>query len=354
MSAAKATSSGKTEKAEKASAKPKRNQYVFKAKTKDGFGLKVLAEYLSNPLKFPTFQVNEKGIFIRGMDQAEEVGLDVEMARENFTIFKCPKPVNFSVNATHFYRLLKTIKKKDTVSLFILESRSQQLGICVEQGEEAGDKVTTYIQISIVPPDDIELPEGYKQCIVETSKRFQKLKMLQQIGPELIATVINGKTITFFVNGKNLYCREVTLGEDPEDDDEDESGSYSLTYTTSHVTQLTKCAGQSGNIQIFHHEELPLLIKMKIASLAIISVYIKAHELIDQLDNEANEEDGEETSATAKTSTKGASAAAEAKEGSDDEDEAEGDEAEADDAEADAEEETEGQEEAEEEEQDAA
>ena len=274
--------------AEAAPVKVKRNQYVFKAKTKDGFGLKGLAEYISNPLKFPTFQVSDKGICIRGMDQPEEIGLDIEMVRQNFTVFKCPKALNFSVNATHFYRLLKSIKRKDTVSLFILEQRSQQLGICVEQGDEAGDKVTTYIQISYVPPDDIELPgsDEYNSCIVETSKRFSKLKMLQQIGTELTATVINGKTITFFVNGKNLYCREVTLGEAPDDEDNDENTeSYTLTYTTSHITQLTKCAGQCGNIQIFQNEQLPLLIKMQIASLATMSIYIKAHELIDQIEN---------------------------------------------------------------------
>jgi Proliferating cell nuclear antigen, N-terminal domain/Proliferating cell nuclear antigen, C-terminal domain len=274
--------------AEAAPVKVKRNQYVFKAKTKDGFGLKGLAEYISNPLKFPTFQVNDKGIYIRGMDQAEEIGLDIEMARQNFTVFKCPKALNFSVNATHFYRLLKSIKRKDTVSLFILEQRAQQLGICVEQGDEAGDKITTYIQISYVPPDDIELPgpEEYSSCIVETSKRFSKLKTLQQIGTELTATVINGKTITFFVNGKNLYCREVTLGENQDDEDVDENAeSYTLTYTTSHITQLTKCAGQCGNIQIFQNEQLPLLMKMQIASLATMSIYIKAHELIDQIEN---------------------------------------------------------------------
>lgn len=300
------TSSASVTKNEKAP-RVKRSQYTFKAKTKDGFGLKVLAEYLSNPLKFPTFQVNDKGIFIRGMDQHEEIGLDIEMGRENFTVFKCPKPVNFSVNATHFYRLLKTIKRKDTVSLFILEQRSQQLGISVEQGEESGDKpVTTYIQISYVPPDDIELPkaEEYGECIVETCKRFQRLKLLQPIGTELTATVINGKTITFFVNGKNLFCREVTLGENPDEDDDDNVESYSLTYTTSHITQLTKCAGQSGNIQIFQNEELPLLIRMQVASLATVNVYIKAHELIDQIENEATEETEKTSNAVAKESSK--------------------------------------------------
>ena len=281
----------------------KASQFVFKARTTAGFGLKILSEYLSNLLKFPPFAVNERGIFVRGMDQHGEVLVDVEMLRENFTVFKCPKPIHFSVNANHFYRLLKTIKKKDTVSLFIQEQRPMQLGICVEQGEERGDRITTYIQISWVSPSEIELPEGYEQPIVEISKRFQRLKMLHSIGPELKATVIGGRTIMFFVNGKNLYSREVTLGEDPDDEGADEGGSYTLTYTTSHITQLTKCAGQSGNIQIFHHEELPLFIKMKIVTLATVAVYIKSHELIEQLENDPEEEDEpEDTEATDSTS----------------------------------------------------
>lgn len=267
------------------SASSKPNQFIFKAKTSAGFAFKVVAEYLSNLLKWPPFEVNEKGIFVRGMDQQGEVLVDVGMPRGNFTVFKCAKPIYFSVNAAHFYRLLKTIKKKDTICLFINEQRPLQLGISVEQGDVNHIPVATFIQINYQQPISIDLPDGYEQSIVETSQRFQTLKLLQPIGPEMKTTIIDNRCITFFVNGKNLFSREIPLGEQIEDDEEN-LPSYTLTYTTNHITQLTKCAGQSGNIQMFHHEDLPLLIKMEVTSLASMAIYIKSNELIEALEND--------------------------------------------------------------------
>lgn len=268
----------------------KGNGYIFRVKSEDGLALRVLSELFANLLSFPPFQVNENGIFVRAMDKIGEVLVDVKMPKSSFPVFKCAKPIYFGVNATHFYRLLRPIKKKDTVSLFIREQLPMQLGICVEQGDKPGDRITTYIQINYIQPDDIELPEGYdNHPITETSKRFQRLKMLHTIGPKIWATVIGGKRIRFTVNGKNLFSREVMIGESSDDDDEDENTpSYTHTYSTNHITQLTKCAGQRGNVHIFQNEELPLLVQMQLESLATLSVYIKSQELIDQLESSAD------------------------------------------------------------------
>lgn len=268
----------------------KGNGFIFKVKSEDGLALRVLSEYFANVLSFPPFQVNDRGIFVRAVNKQGEVLVDAQMPRSSFPIFKCAKPIYFGVNATHFYRLLRPIKKKDTVSLFIREQLPMQLGICVEQGDKPGDRVTTYIQINYIQPDEIELPEGYDDNpIIETSKRFQRLKMLHTIGPNIWATVIGGKRIRFTVNGKNLFSREVTIGETSDEDNDDENTpSYTLTYPTNHITQLTKCAGQSGNVQIFQNEELPLFIQMRLESLATLSIYIKSKELIEQLESSAD------------------------------------------------------------------
>lgn len=277
--------------------------FIMKAKTREGFALKTISELLSNQLKFPPFNVNSDGIYLRATDQKRTVLIDLELPRENFIVFKCPKPIHFVVNSGHFYKLLKAIKKKDSVTLFINERQPMQLGICVEQNDETGDKVTTYINITYIQPEIIALPEGYGQPIIETSKRFQKLKTLHSIGAsEMKATVIGNSAIRFFVNGKNLFSREITIGEEP-DDDEDVSESYTQTLATAHITQLTKCAGQSGNIQIYHHEELPMYIKMRTGTLGSLSVYIKSKELIEQLEEEDDEEVAEQDEQEEETTT---------------------------------------------------
>lgn len=265
------------------------NQYILKARTRDGFGLKVIAEYLSNQIKFPTFQVTDKGITLRATDQPREILVDWVCEKENFTVLKCPKPLFFQVNSSHFYRLVKAIKKKDSITLFINESSPMQLGIRVEQAEDTAEKITTYINITYVSPEVITLPDEYGNPRIITSKPFQKLKTLQAIGNEMKITVGSVGCIKFFVNGKNLFSREVSIGEDTDDEDQVDNHQNTQTYTTSHLTQLTKCAGQSANISIYHHEELPLWIKMR--ALGVLSVYIKSKELIEQLEDDQDGSD---------------------------------------------------------------
>ena len=201
---------------------------ILKARSREGFTMKILSEFLSNSLKFPPCKVTDKGMFLRATDQNREILIDLELPRENFTVFKCPKPLYFIVNSSHFYRLLKTIKKKDSVTIFIAEQRPMQLGICVEQNEESSDKVTTYINITYVQPEDIDLPDGYDKPIIVTSKYFQKLKTLHSIGNEMKVTIVNNSTIKFFVNGKNLFSREISIGEDT-DDEHEEKKSFTQT-----------------------------------------------------------------------------------------------------------------------------
>lgn len=270
------------------------SHYLCKAKTKEGFNIKLISEFLSNSIKFPHFYINQKGIYLRSTDPNREMLTDLDLPKENFPVFKCPKPLYFTVNSSHLYRLLKTIKKKDSVTLFIDETRPMKLGICVEQNDENSDKVTTYINIVYVQPEEIDLPEGYGDPIVVTSKHFQKLKALHSIGNEMKISV-HGSVIKFFVNGKDLFSREISIGD--EDDDDEQPRTYCHTFSTALITQLTKCAGQSGNIQIFYDDELPLKIKMKTGTIGTLTVYIKSKELIEMLEDDQND-NGDTSAAT--------------------------------------------------------
>ena len=267
------------------------SSYIFHVKTKEGFMLKLISEYLSNTIKYPAFRIDNTGIYLRSVDSENVILIDLKLPSTSFPKYKCTKPIVFGVNSTHFYRLLKNIKKKDSVSLFIREDKELELGITVEQNDENNDKVTTFINISYVQSEDIDLPEGYENPVIVTAKNFQKLKTLHSIGSTIRITIV-GNCIRFFVNGKGLFTREVVMGEndDDEDDNDNKKVGYQQTFITHLITQLTKCAGQrsNGTIQVLFHEQLPLQLKLKTGDLGELSVYIKSKELID-MENESTE-----------------------------------------------------------------
>jgi len=89
--------------------------------------------------------------------------------------------------------------------------------------------------------------------------------------------------IKFYCDGGGeMYEREVRLGLEAQEDDliDEEMEEYRQTFNTTHTTGLTKCANQSGNVQIFVHKDLPLKIKMKAGTLGDLIVYIKSKERI--------------------------------------------------------------------------
>jgi hypothetical protein len=92
------------------------------------------------------------------------------------------------------------------------------------------------------------------------------------------------------------------VGKIDDDDNKDIPIGFNQNFTTAHITGLAKCAGQSGNVYVYTHEDLPLKIKMKVGDLGDLIVFIKSLEMqemeksIKQLDSEeAKEQDDNES-----------------------------------------------------------
>ncbi len=253
--------------------------YIFQAKTDEAFVIKILAELLNNRLQFAQFRINENGIFLLQADRRSEQLIEISLLRENFSPYRCVKPLVFSINTTLFYKLIKCIKKKDSIKLYIHEDNPLTLGLCLEQANE-NNKFNTSLKIIMDPPNDISKPEGYDTPIIIPSKQFQKLKNLHNISKTMLV-VSKLNYIRFFCDGGELYSRELVIGNENDEDNVHIKSLYKQEFNTEHITGLTKCAGQSGSVSVYVDEEIGLKIKMKAGGLGDLTVYIKSKELIE-------------------------------------------------------------------------
>ena len=175
--------------------------------------------------------------------------------------------------------MLKCIKKKDAIRLYIHEDDPTILGICVEQMNE-NNRVLTNIKITNTHLEDIIRPEGYDTPIIIPSKQFQKMKNLHNISKTMVITS-KLNYIRFFCDGGELYSRELVIGNENDEDNAHIKRLYKQEFNTVYITGLTKCAGQSGSVSVYVDEENGLKIKMKAGGLGDLVVYIKSNELID-------------------------------------------------------------------------
>lgn len=260
---------------------------IFKAKTTEGYTIKILAELLQHNIKTACFEIDDNGIKLKMMDSHRRILMDLYLLAENFKIykFKSDCKLYLGINLNHFHKMLKSIKKKDSLILFIDENKRNDLGIKVLPKEN--NRITTsYIKIQNIQNLDIELPIGYTKPIIVPSNEYQKMcKDMNNIGTNVQITS-KEYCIKFLCNADSVYSREVVFGETGDDEDSEEErenlDTYSEMFSTEQLSRLIKISGLSNRMKIFPKNGLPLLFVSQIGTLGQISIYLKSKKDIEE------------------------------------------------------------------------
>jgi len=257
---------------------------LFKAQTSEGYTIKVLIDLLQNNIKTACLLVNEEGIKLTMFDSHRRVCFSFNLDAENFQIYKF-KPVNslyLGLNLSHFYKMIKSIKKKDSIILFISSESPKDLGIKVIPKEN--NRITTsYIKIQNIQNLDVTVPTDYKNPIIVPSNEYQKMcKDMSVISQEVIVRA-KKYSIRFFGDAGSVYSREVSFGEvdtDSDEEDDDDNEEYEDEFNTEQLARIVKIAGLGNNIQLFVKKDLPMMFRTNIGGLGKISIYVKSKSLI--------------------------------------------------------------------------
>jgi hypothetical protein len=259
----------------------------FKCKTGEAYQIKVLAELLTNNLKTGCFEVNDDGIILRMADQPRMTLVDLNLLSENFSLYKFNQKnkLCLGLNLNHFHKMLKSIKKKDCLQLFINEDTPTELGIKIQNIQNV----------------EADIPVGYGKPVIVPSPDFQKMcKELSSIGSSNICVLADKFHIDFIADADDILKRVVRLGEtddsDEDDSEEDEKSIYKATFTTDQFTRINKISGLGTTMQIFPGSpDLPLLFRSSVGSLGKISVFIKSKELVDKELQQTDSDDSDDS-----------------------------------------------------------
>lgn len=270
---------------------------IFRARTQKGYDIKVLSELLKENIKTACFEIDKDSISLRMMDNPKTVLIDMVLDASNFTLYKYRYPdpkMYIGVTLIHLYKMLKSIKKKDIVELFITSDHPTDLGIKVFP--EGNTQITTsYIKIQTIQNIDIDIPTGYNNYpVIVPCSDFQK--MCKGLGHVSQTTHIFSKRflIKFTTDAGGVMKRSTEFGEfdDDEDDDEDEI-IYSEDFDTEQLIRISKLASFSTSMQIYTKKNLPMLLRTTISNMGKISIYVKSKDMQknEQYSNNEEEED---------------------------------------------------------------
>lgn len=257
---------------------------IFTAKTTDAYYFKILIELLSHNIKTAHISINEDSISLSSMDTNRKVLIDLKLLAENFSLYKYKgKKRYLGINLNHLHKMLKSIKKKDSLQLFIPTENQNKLGIRVFPKDN--NRVTTsYITIQNVQEIDIELPHISSKPVIIPSSEFSKsLKDLSNIGNETDISVQNFY-VKFSCKTDGILERIVEFGEiDVYEKDEEVFNSYKETFFTDQLGKIAKISGLASQLKLYTGK--PIMFKTNVGNLGELSIYMKSK---DELEKEAN------------------------------------------------------------------
>ena len=291
------------------------NDKVFHLEATKGYIFKIIIDVLSNSVPRCIFVLNKSGILLRQPDSGLTVLFNIDLPRENFKKFKCLKQKVISFNTKHVQKLLKNVKKKDSVSLFINKGNLGNLGITIRP---EGAKRTSRFETNYVVYQEeknyelLELPPGkYKYPVVIDSMDYQKLKRLANNSKVINVKMQKDNYLSFKCDLGNVCSSELGFGkllnmeeeedEEEEDEEEDEEKEdnegeaeeddetkekndkelYEAQFYASILNSLVKLPGLCSQMQFYSPSipHYPLKIKMNAGqagvTLGYVEVYIK-------------------------------------------------------------------------------
>jgi proliferating cell nuclear antigen PCNA len=247
-------------------------KYLFRAKTHEGYIIKILFELLQHTIKTACLEIKPHGMSLRMMDASRSVLVDLVLDACNFNIYEKSneETLFIGINLYHFYKMLKVIKKKDALAIFIDVEDPSHLSMQVYPKDN--NRVTTsrfYIHTN--QNLDIPLPTGYDKPVLIPSNEYQRaIKDMATIS-EMVDVSIQTNALTMECTADQIYSRQVTFGEL----DDESPIRYKERFHMEPFVRVLKIAGLSKTLQVYGGHELPLQVRSLVGSLGVLSVYIK-------------------------------------------------------------------------------
>uniref|UniRef100_A0A6C0LXF1 Proliferating cell nuclear antigen PCNA N-terminal domain-containing protein n=1 Tax=viral metagenome TaxID=1070528 RepID=A0A6C0LXF1_9ZZZZ len=257
------------------------NTTIFRCKTDNACYIKTMGEIISNIIKLSFWEIGEDGITMSMFDQTRKMMVTIKLDAVNFNIyeFNNPDTIFIGMNSGHFHKMLKSVKKKDTIEFFIESPNTTILNIKTIPKDHSRVTISS-IKIQSVQNIDVVNPDGYGKSIIIQSGDFHKMiKDLSMIDNNKI-TIVDTKNgvISLSADADGIMKREILFGEEGID-----SGSqpYTSFFELEQFSRISKMSALSDCIHIFPPtDELPCKITSMIGTIGTIAVYIKSVDMV--------------------------------------------------------------------------
>ena len=246
--------------------------FIFELKTVQVSVIKSLIEGLKEIITETNVEFSPNGIRISATDASVTILVHLFLEADKFEEYNCTKTIVSGVNIVNLFKLIRTVVNNDSLTLFIDEEKTSQLGIRIEN--EEFNKVTEY-KLNLIDIDDdiISAPDtNFERMITMPSAEFQKMCREASNIADVIEIKSMGKQLLLSCNGEfasqeTVYAHTdngVTFTTNNQDNVDNIIQGY---YLLRHLSLFSKCSGLCQSIKMFLENEKPLILEYSVGSL---------------------------------------------------------------------------------------
>jgi proliferating cell nuclear antigen len=253
--------------------------YLFYGYTVEAYVFKNLIEVLQNNLKDVCFVFTRDGIYLDAVDDLNQICVDLKMSAQKFEQWHCVRTVNVGINLQQLYKIIKSIKKKDVLTLYITHDKPTQLSIKKAPSSGAKNPDVSHLTIQSLQMMETSHPSDYTKPHCINTADFQKA--IKEMAALSKTINIRGNetllTLSFSIDG--LYGKQVELDQEPTEEEllEGEIAyEFDEAYVSKTLSQFIKLSGLNGKMRVFAEGGSPLKLDIDVGSLGTLSVLIKS------------------------------------------------------------------------------
>jgi proliferating cell nuclear antigen len=243
---------------------------VLEMQTVQSGAIRNLIDNLKDVLTDINMIFDEQGMKIMTMDGTRTSLIHVKLDADRFETYICKRKLVIGINMTSLYRLVKVVDNNDTITFFIEDQKTHELGIKLENADKNS---TTVFKLRLLDLDQEEysVPPVEFECIITMpSNTFQRLCRDMMFISDTI--IIESSEVLKMTCEGDFACQETIIGEAThgmiiKTSKDIVIGKYSL----KSLNLFTKSASNLCNtIELFMKTDYPLILKYNVANLGEI------------------------------------------------------------------------------------
>lgn len=292
-------------------------KYKFYAEVESGHTFKVMIDTLCSSMLRTSMTISKTGIAIRDMDPVQRILFDIFLETERFKYYKFEfgEDLHITFSLRHTQKLIKSIKKKDAIAMYIDHEQRTELVIIIKPINTNSTLTRSElisINITDADPKNIGLPcveykndkgevqKMYNEGIGIAHREIQKTKKIISMGKLLKITIQENRYISF-ESMSGIFKDCINFGDKQEKTlDGKIIPVYEADFNCDIMSFLPKIAGFERNVRLFPPsvKGYPLKIRTEIGVLGTLDIYVKDTK---QMESEKQREDNCECTSESKT-----------------------------------------------------